>query len=197
MERATRLAYVGSTRETIVKNSLQYCCELDQRKRYRNLRPTGEVQSGTKDGNPILPDGTRAKLHPNWGWCEQDWKRARANGAKQEKFPCPFCTRSFTKQHGLQRHIHNHWGRKKYSCPLCWKTFVRNNNCVAHVATHVEKPGRSHGRNKKWPLAMVQAHIPAQKVRERILRLYNKDMERYLANRRATSVFRGEFVTAE
>ncbi|KAF9729979.1 hypothetical protein PMIN01_11912 [Paraphaeosphaeria minitans] len=121
-------------------------------------------------------------LHPNWGRCEQDWRRARANRAKQEKFPCPFCTRSFTRQHGLQRHLHNHWGSKNYSCPLCWKTFVRNDICVAHVATHVEKPGRSRGRNKKWPLAMVPAHIPTQKVRDRILRLYIKDIERYLAN---------------
>ncbi|KAL5370777.1 hypothetical protein DPSP01_014672, partial [Paraphaeosphaeria sporulosa] len=46
VEGAARLTYVGSTGETIVKNSLQYCCELDQSKRYRNLRPTGEVQSG-------------------------------------------------------------------------------------------------------------------------------------------------------
>ncbi|KAF9728495.1 hypothetical protein PMIN01_13323 [Paraphaeosphaeria minitans] len=182
VELAARSTYVGSTGETIVEDSLRYCGQRDQSKRYRALRPTGEVQPGAKDGNPTITNGTRAMLHPEWGRWEQDWRRPQANLVKQERFPCPFCTTSFTRQHGLQRHMHNHWGRKNYRCPLCWKTFVRNDNCAAHVATHVEKPGRSRGKNKKWPLSMVQAHIPAQKLREKISRLYVKDMEKYVAS---------------
>lgn len=189
-DRPTRSIHMTSTGGKTVKREQRPYSELARRKSLKkSSRPKG-LRTGPDDELPltvILPNGTRTILRHDGVHCEWDGKqvKARRTGIKKEKHPCPFCIKSFARQEHLQRHIRTHDGKKDHGCPLpfCGKTFNRNDNCVAHFATHVEKPGRKPGRNKKWPLAEVQAHFDCQKMKDKIRHMYIKDMEKDMEKR--------------
>jgi hypothetical protein len=183
VERPTRSIHMTSTGGKTVKREQRSLSDLTRRKSHRRSRHAKGTRNGSEDELFLIyPDGTRTILHQDGVHCEWDGKSitAKRTGIKKEKHPCMFCNKSFARQEHLQRHIRTHDGKKEHGCPLptCGKTFNRNDNCVAHFATHVEKPGRKPGRNKKWPLAEVQAYFEDQKMKDKIRHMYMKDMEK-------------------
>ncbi|GFF44964.1 uncharacterized MFS-type transporter C1271.10c [Aspergillus udagawae] len=49
---------------------------------------------------------------------------------------CPWCSRSFTKDEHLARHVRTHTREKPFSCSLCQKTFSRNDSLLRHARRH-------------------------------------------------------------
>jgi hypothetical protein len=81
------------------------------------------------------------------------------------------CGRKFRRQEHLHRHMKTHSGRKDFVCQLCLTQFNRNDNCWEHYWTHVHRPGKKNGRNKKHSLRRVLTYITDPKHAEK---LYNK-----------------------
>lgn len=183
VDRPTRSIHMTSTGGKTVKKEQRSYSDLTRRKSHKRSRQAkGSRMEPDDEIFLCLPGGVRTILHQDGVQCEWDGKSitAKRTGIKKEKHPCVFCPKSFARQEHLQRHIRTHDGKKEHACPMphCGRTFNRNDNCVAHFATHVEKPGRKPGRNKKWPLAQVQAHFEDQKMKDKIRHMYMKDMEK-------------------
>ncbi|KAL4877855.1 fungal-specific transcription factor domain-containing protein [Aspergillus karnatakaensis] len=49
---------------------------------------------------------------------------------------CPWCSRSFTKDEHLARHIRTHTREKPFSCTICQTTFSRHDSLLRHVRRH-------------------------------------------------------------
>ncbi|KAF1914560.1 hypothetical protein BDU57DRAFT_519619 [Ampelomyces quisqualis] len=81
------------------------------------------------------------------------------------------CGRKFLRQEHLHRHMKTHSGRKDFVCQLCMTQFNRNDNCWEHYWTHVHRPGKKNGRNKKYSLSHVLTYITDPK---HIEKLHNK-----------------------
>ncbi|KAL5115465.1 hypothetical protein ACEQ8H_006606 [Pleosporales sp. CAS-2024a] len=86
------------------------------------------------------------------------------------------CGRKFRRQEHLHRHEKTHSGRKDYVCQLCQTQFNRNDNCWEHYWTHVHRPGRKNGRNKKQSLKRVLTFIQDPKHREKLLNKWRKEV---------------------
>ncbi|KAK1754163.1 hypothetical protein QBC47DRAFT_429757, partial [Echria macrotheca] len=61
-----------------------------------------------------------------------------ANG----RFPCPYCTRTYSGARHLNRHLLGHTSNQRYQCATCGKTFTRSDVCKIHLSrcsSHREK----------------------------------------------------------
>jgi hypothetical protein len=111
-------------------------------------------------------------------------KKWRRNGGSSSKEPqiCKIevagapCGRKFQRQEHLHRHMKTHSGRKDYSCQLCLTQFNRNDNCWEHYWTHVHRPGKKNGRNKKHSLRRVLTYITDPKHTEKLQNKWRKEV---------------------
>jgi hypothetical protein len=69
-----------------------------------------------------------------------------------------------------------HSGRKDFICQLCLTEFNRNDNCWEHYWTHVHRPGKKNGRNKKHSLRRVLTYITDPKHTEKLLNKWMKEV---------------------
>lgn len=69
-----------------------------------------------------------------------------------------------------------HSGRKDFVCQLCLTQFNRNDNCWEHYWTHVHRPGKKNGRNKKHSLKRVLTYIIDPKHTEKLLNKWQKEV---------------------
>ncbi|KAH6957485.1 hypothetical protein DER45DRAFT_569829, partial [Fusarium avenaceum] len=51
-------------------------------------------------------------------------------------FPCQHCTKSFSRQEHLQRHMQRHTGLRPFACPECGKAFPRRDTLRRHITMH-------------------------------------------------------------
>jgi hypothetical protein len=86
------------------------------------------------------------------------------------------CGRKFRRQEHLHRHMKTHSGRKDFVCQLCLTQFNRNDNCWEHYWTHVHRPGKKNGRNKKHSLRRVLTYITDPKHTEKLLNKWRKEV---------------------
>jgi hypothetical protein len=86
------------------------------------------------------------------------------------------CGRKFQRQEHLHRHMKTHSGRKDFVCQLCLTEFNRNDNCWEHYWTHVHRPGKKNGRNKKHSLRRVLTYITDPKHTEKLLNKWRKEV---------------------
>jgi hypothetical protein len=86
------------------------------------------------------------------------------------------CNRKFQRQEHLHRHEKTHSGRKDYVCQLCQTQFNRNDNCWEHYWTHVHRPGKKNGRNKKHSLQRVLSFIQDSKHIEKLHNKWRKEV---------------------
>ncbi|KAF2010881.1 hypothetical protein BU24DRAFT_355592 [Aaosphaeria arxii CBS 175.79] len=66
------------------------------------------------------------------------------------------CRRRFKRPEHLKRHAETHSGKLNHHCKICFKGFGRNDNCQAHYDTHIRRPGKKDGRNRKMSLREVE-----------------------------------------
>jgi hypothetical protein len=88
------------------------------------------------------------------------------------------CGRKFRRQEHLHRHMKTHSGRKDFACHVkhCPTRFNRNDNCWEHYWTHVHRPGKKNGRNKKYSLEHVLTYITDPKHIEKLLVKWEKEV---------------------
>ncbi|KAH6085709.1 hypothetical protein HBI67_003920 [Parastagonospora nodorum] len=86
------------------------------------------------------------------------------------------CGRKFQRQEHLHRHEKTHSGNKPYVCQLCQTQFNRNDNCWEHYWTHVHRPGKKNGRNKKHSLKRVLSFIQDSKHIEKLHNKWRKEV---------------------
>ncbi|ORX44271.1 hypothetical protein DM01DRAFT_1258936, partial [Hesseltinella vesiculosa] len=54
------------------------------------------------------------------------------------KYPCPQCTKTFSRPSSLRTHIFSHTGEKPYGCPFegCGRRFSVQSNMRRHLRVH-------------------------------------------------------------
>ncbi|KAI8932828.1 hypothetical protein NX059_010311 [Plenodomus lindquistii] len=88
------------------------------------------------------------------------------------------CGRPFKRTEHRQRHRKTHDLIKDFRCPLCETKFNRNDNCWAHSFTHVHRPGKKDGRNKKFSLRQVISVLSDPKLIVKLLIAWEKEVNR-------------------
>lgn len=128
------------------------------------------------DGYEMWVDGDLEQI-PSTG----KWRRNGGNGSGKPQI-CQIevsgipCGRKFLRQEHLHRHMKTHSGRKDFVCQLCLTQFNRNDNCWEHYWTHVHRPGKKNGRNKKHSLKRVLTYITDPKHTEKLLNKWQKEV---------------------
>lgn len=128
------------------------------------------------DGYEMWVDGDLEQI-PSTG----KWRRNGGNGSGKPQI-CQIevsgipCGRKFLRQEHLHRHMKTHSGRKDFVCQLCHTQFNRNDNCWEHYWTHVHRPGKKNGRNKKHSLKRVLTYITDPKHTEKLLNKWQKEV---------------------
>jgi hypothetical protein len=166
-----RSIYISSTGGKSVKREKQHDVLKEKSRKPRNkmnerLHGENARYKLYVKGNIELVPGTK------------QW-RSSGDGANRQPFFCAMlmdgrpCGRKFRRQEHLHRHEKTHSGRKDFVCqiPCCRKEFNRNDNCWEHYWTHVHRPGKKDGRNKKCSLRRVLTFIDDPK---HIEKLHNK-----------------------
>lgn len=113
--------------------------------------------------------------------------RRCAEGSR--KLRCPHilpdgrqCLKGFQRPEHLKRHQKTHTGIVEARCRICEKAFGRNDNCIAHYDTHITKPGKKEGRNKKFTLEQVEDKVEDPKIIEKLRQKFASQKGRALAN---------------
>lgn len=88
------------------------------------------------------------------------------------------CGKLFQRTEHRQRHRKTHSSNKDFPCLLCDKNFNRNDNCWAHGFTHVHRPGKKDGRNKKFSLRQVISVLTDPKHIDKLLNDWKKEVGR-------------------
>jgi hypothetical protein len=86
------------------------------------------------------------------------------------------CGKLFQRPEHRQRHRKTHCSDKDFPCLLCEKNFNRNDNCWAHGFTHVHRPGKKDGRNKKFSLRQVISVLTDPKHIDKLLNDWKKEV---------------------
>ncbi|KAH9870151.1 hypothetical protein J1614_007073 [Plenodomus biglobosus] len=86
------------------------------------------------------------------------------------------CGKLFQRTEHRQRHRKTHSSNKDFPCLLCEKNFNRNDNCWAHGFTHVHRPGKKDGRNKKFSLRQVVSVLTDPKHIDKLLNDWKKEV---------------------
>ncbi|KAH9872257.1 hypothetical protein IAQ61_005092 [Plenodomus lingam] len=86
------------------------------------------------------------------------------------------CGKMFQRTEHRQRHRKTHSPSKEFPCLLCDKNFNRNDNCWAHGFTHVHRPGKKDGRNKKFSLRQVISVLTDPKHIDKLLKDWKKEV---------------------
>jgi hypothetical protein len=60
---------------------------------------------------------------------------------------------------------------------MCPKKFDRNDNCWAHAFTHVHRPDKKDGRNKKFSLRQVISVVSDPKQIDKLLKDWNTEVK--------------------
>lgn len=63
------------------------------------------------------------------------------NHRRQERI-CSICSKTFTKQEHLERHVRSHTGEKPYKCTSCGKAYSRNDTLIRHERGHIDRQAR-------------------------------------------------------
>jgi hypothetical protein len=87
------------------------------------------------------------------------------------------CGKKFRRQEHLGRHQRTHSGNKPFGCQICPKLFNRNDNCWEHYWTHVHRPGKKQGRNKKFSLRRVLTYISDPKHIEKLMTKWFNELQ--------------------
>ena len=66
------------------------------------------------------------------------------------KFQCRMCTKTFTLQRLLNRHMKCHSDTKRYLCTFCGKGFNDTFDLKRHTRTHTGKPQKSDSFYNSW-----------------------------------------------
>lgn len=61
-------------------------------------------------------------------------------------FPCPECSKEFSTQGSLARHLHNHSQSAKHACNVCSVVFRRRDLLTRHLKLHAPDDASSHSR---------------------------------------------------
>eukprot|EP00917_Polyrhabdina_sp_WS-2016_P006368 GHVP01014120.1.p1 GENE.GHVP01014120.1~~GHVP01014120.1.p1 ORF type:complete len:214 (+),score=38.17 GHVP01014120.1:2-643(+) len=69
-------------------------------------------------------------------------------GSRIDTNKCPYCERTFQRNHDLLRHVRIHEGVKPFSCELCGKGFSRKDSIKRHIDTH-RKRGEANISSEK------------------------------------------------
>ncbi|KAF2194777.1 hypothetical protein K469DRAFT_686738 [Zopfia rhizophila CBS 207.26] len=105
---------------------------------------------------------------------------------RQKKYVCGEivggreCRNRFARPEHLKRHKETHTGDRKFWCKICQKLFNRNDNCQEHYWTHVERPGKKTGRNKKMSLREVEKIAGDVKVIEKMRHKWAMEFEQLM-----------------
>lgn len=60
----------------------------------------------------------------------------------EAKFPCPDCSKSFTRRANRDAHVRSHYGDRPFECPSCDRAFTRKNDLTRHEKTkHIRRRG--------------------------------------------------------
>jgi hypothetical protein len=87
------------------------------------------------------------------------------------------CGRLFKRPEHLLRHRKTHAKIKDHFCRMCPKKFDRNDNCWAHAFTHVHRPDKKDGRNKKFSLRQVISVVSDPKQIDKLLKDWNTEVK--------------------
>ncbi|KAF2025723.1 hypothetical protein EK21DRAFT_116503 [Setomelanomma holmii] len=170
-----RSIYISSTGGKSVKREKQVDAPKDRRRARNKTNARLHADNGRYElcveGNIELVPGTKV------------W-RSHGEGSNRQPHFCEMltngrpCGRKFRRQEHLHRHERTHSGRKDYICqiPCCRKEFNRNDNCWEHHWTHVHRPGKKDGRNKKCSLRRVLTFIDDPKHIEKLQNKWKKEV---------------------
>ncbi|KAH7081020.1 hypothetical protein FB567DRAFT_448856 [Paraphoma chrysanthemicola] len=171
-----RSIYVSSTGGKTVKREEQPEMAKEKPRKPKNKsegRLHGEIAGYQMyvDGNFEIVPGTKR------------WQRSGKAANRSPHF-CGIlkdgrpCGKKFQRQEHLIRHEKTHSGCKPFQCRVtpCRRRFDRNDNCWEHYWTHVHRPGKKDGRNKKFSLRRVLSVIDDPKHVEKLHNKWRKEV---------------------
>ncbi len=82
-----------------------------------------EVSVETPDSPDSDPEA-RPQLRP--------WRKE----PQLSEYPCPHCSKVYTKRYNLNSHLLSHGTTREHLCPDCGKEFARQNDLLRHSTTH-------------------------------------------------------------
>ncbi|XP_021430841.2 zinc finger protein with KRAB and SCAN domains 8-like isoform X4 [Oncorhynchus mykiss] len=98
--------------------------------------------------NQTSDNSNAAKLNGYTSPLTNDSSRDRISKggiAKEKRFPCSFCGKTFSFPKQVEIHQRIHTGEKPYGCHLCWASFSHSFSLKRHQRVHTgEKPFNCH-----------------------------------------------------
>ena len=68
-------------------------------------------------------------------WDESDFQAYNTN-QDTKCFDCTYCSKQFSTNQALQRHLAVHTGERKFTCSLCNKGFIQKTHLILHERRH-------------------------------------------------------------